>query len=989
MTKKTFSLISLLLTVALLFSSVGCGEKNKASNSSAETSSLPVFDSGDSSWAASGDTQTDPGAEIDGGKATVEYARPSLLQGLWLNADSDLSKAETLKEASSAAEKLIKKAHDLNVNTVVIDLTCGGNSVGLISRFPTDGEDDILDTIISSLRKYGMYVYLSAKLFSEDESVKISDGKAVYPSLDALSSAVKDHDVDGVILDGCGFTPSGEVYAQYAATSSGSGIEAYKQELVTACVREVESALRKLDGSLYIGVMADGADTSVNNNADTVKWLNRGVFNFGVICNFSSTDDKPSFSENDSAWREAITNADVKLYTLHNTENVTDSEELSKQLIYLNETENGGSIYYTASSFVNDKTGSTDKATDFISGVVSDSISSDYLKIKTPSKKTFTTYESSISISGSSNPNFPLKLNGEDVERSDLGYFSLKLKLNLGLNTFEFSHRGKTATLKVTYKLLIIKDVSPSKDITVDGASKLSVSVVALKNSDVTASIGSQLITLTASYGTDDDHNEGTVTDYCTYSGTFTIPAAQTTKVELGRVNVTASYKDQTATATGGVVSIAANGTEPDTDGSLEFGDLKLGKEGYIAEIARTQAETFDGDLNDNRSRPTNAYLPKGTLDYCTKSESVITSGSSTYKYRLLDYGKRVYSYTKVSGRSAKNDFMNLYYGKLPESNSISVAGYDNNGRHSYIVLNTLWKAPFDVTLAPQKYTDPYASTPNYTVSSLTYTYVEFKFAYCTAATGTVDLSNDPLFTSAEWIKNQDGTFSLRLNLKKVGGLYGWGASYNEKDQLVLSFLNPYKMNTAQNSYGYSLKGAVIMLDAGHGGADFGADGLAQSSSQYESAMNLVLANKVKDILDGLGATTIMTRTTNVEVTLDARNEMVWNYKPDIFISFHRNGSESASAKGYSIFYYEPYSMPLAKEIATRCTVLLPGNRAKLLNYSPPMQVCRVSDCPSVLTENWFMTNSTDFSHIISDSFNNQNAEETVKGIIAYFNSIQ
>ena len=81
--------------------------------------------------------------------------------------------------------------------------------------------------------------------------------------------------------------------------------------------------------------------------------------------------------------------------------------------------------------------------------------------------------------------------------------------------------------------------------------------------------------------------------------------------------------------------------------------------------------------------------------------------------------------------------------------------------------------------------------------------------------------------------------------------------------------------------------------------------------------------------------------------------------------------------------------MPLAKEIATRCTVLLPGNRAKLLNYSPPMQVCRVSDCPSVLTENWFMTNSTDFSHIISDSFNNQNAEETVKGIIAYFNSIQ
>ena len=81
--------------------------------------------------------------------------------------------------------------------------------------------------------------------------------------------------------------------------------------------------------------------------------------------------------------------------------------------------------------------------------------------------------------------------------------------------------------------------------------------------------------------------------------------------------------------------------------------------------------------------------------------------------------------------------------------------------------------------------------------------------------------------------------------------------------------------------------------------------------------------------------------------------------------------------------------MPLAKEIATRCTELLPGNRSKLLNYAPPMQVCRVSDCPSILTENWFMTNSKDFSKIVTDEFNNLTADTTVAGILAYFRSMQ
>lgn len=616
------------------------------------------------------------------------------------------------------------------------------------------------------------------------------------------------------------------------------------------------------------------------------------------------------------------------------------------------------------------------------------------LVLTSPGASKVTTYESSISLSGSSNPEEPLYLNDEEVlTRSELGFFSLRKELQLGENVFVFRQKKQEKKITVTYRLLILKSVSPEKALKLDGGTTLTVNATARKNAEVQATLNKQTITLTPVLENDDQLNDGTITDFCTYTGAFSIPEATTSSaVSLGNISVTALWNEQSATLKGGAITVNAKSLTPEDSKThaLEFGTLTLGKTGYIAEVARTRIETFDGNLNDDRSRPTNAYLPKGTLDYCSKSESVISDGNSIYKYRLLDYGKRVYSSTKVSGRAAASDFINLYYGRLPATNTLSAAGYDNNGRHSYLILNTQWKAPFDVTLTPQSYTAPYAAIPDYSVSELTYTAIEFKFAYCTAASGSFSLGTDPLFSKAEWKKGSDGIYTLRLTLKKAGGLYGWGASYNEKGQLVLSFLNPYRPQySADNSYGYSLKGAVIMLDAGHGGSDFGSPGIATSSAYYEDKLNLVLAKKVQSRLTALGATVIMTRTTDVEVTLYARNEMAWNYQPDLFISFHRNGSTSASARGYSNFYYEPYSMPLARTLAEQCTRLMAGNRSKVLNYSPPMQVCRVSDCPAVLTENWFMTNSRDFSAIVTEDFNNQTADAVVRGILNYFLSIQ
>ena len=142
---------------------------------------------------------------------------------------------------------------------------------------------------------------------------------------------------------------------------------------------------------------------------------------------------------------------------------------------------------------------------------------------------------------------------------------------------------------------------------------------------------------------------------------------------------------------------------------------LTLGGYGCVAEITRTQAETFDGDTHDDYSRPVNTYLPKGTLDYCS-GEIVSDSGKA---YRGLLFGKRIYS-----------EDAGIYYCRIPVDNKVSAKEYYVSGRHSYIEIGTLWKAPFSVRLNQQFYKEPKANPPDYSIDSQEFMYFDITFNY-------------------------------------------------------------------------------------------------------------------------------------------------------------------------------------------------------------------------------------------------------------------
>jgi len=85
----------------------------------------------------------------------------------------------------------------------------------------------------------------------------------------------------------------------------------------------------------------------------------------------------------------------------------------------------------------------------------------------------------------------------------------------------------------------------------------------------------------------------------------------------------------------------------------------------------------------------------------------------------------------------------------------------------------------------------------------------------------------------------------------------------------------------------------TVMLDPGHGGKDPGAIGV---TGLQEKAVNLAIAQLLKEALEKQGMTVRMTRDTDVFIPLERRVQLAHEAKADLFISIHAHASRSRSA---------------------------------------------------------------------------------------------
>ena len=112
------------------------------------------------------------------------------------------------------------------------------------------------------------------------------------------------------------------------------------------------------------------------------------------------------------------------------------------------------------------------------------------------------------------------------------------------------------------------------------------------------------------------------------------------------------------------------------------------------------------------------------------------------------------------------------------------------------------------------------------------------------------------------------------------------------------------------------LKIGKIVVDAGHGGHDTGAQG---PNGLMEKDLVLDVALKLGKLLESrLGAEVVYTRDDDTFIPLETRTAIANKEQADMFISIHANYSTDSAARGVETYYLNFTSSPDALEVAAR-----------------------------------------------------------------------
>ncbi|HEX8279889.1 MAG TPA: N-acetylmuramoyl-L-alanine amidase, partial [Chthoniobacterales bacterium] len=104
----------------------------------------------------------------------------------------------------------------------------------------------------------------------------------------------------------------------------------------------------------------------------------------------------------------------------------------------------------------------------------------------------------------------------------------------------------------------------------------------------------------------------------------------------------------------------------------------------------------------------------------------------------------------------------------------------------------------------------------------------------------------------------------------------------------------------------------IIVLDAGHGGHDRGG---VPRQRIGEKGMTLDVAQRLRRVLEASGYRVIMTRNSDVFVSLGERVAIANSYRNATFVSVHFNSAPRSGANGIETYYYRGDSASLAANI--------------------------------------------------------------------------
>lgn len=800
-----------------------------------------------------------------------------------------------------------------------------------------------------------------------DWIIKHTDGNIYYNPgipevrklvIDGIKEIIQNYDVDGIHFDdyfypGMSFADA-TTYKMYGAGYT--NINDWRRANVDILIRDLSQAIKAESKDVSFGISPFGiwankttnplgSDTKGNQSfsshyADTRKWVKEGWLDYiapQIYWNIGYT--VADYSKIVSWWENVVKDTGVELYigqAAYKSNNGTLTNawygvaEIEKQLqLNAKSKEVDGSIFFSYKSFV-DRPSLRAVVKGFYQqkdGI----IASIPVNVARPTTSLKTSLNQFF-ITGSSDPSKPLLLNGKPVEgRSKNGYFGVLVPLQGGQNILTFAQDG-TYTTRSIYRE-IASTVVPKMS-----AAEIPAASIFPQSQEYRSPGDKITFTCQAPYGS-------LVT---VKLGTETYPMHAANKKPAG----VGLYADKYTYVY----------TIPNYEGMPR-----------IVELGAPEYTMYDGGpAKTRKATGTISVIMKNTAFYAEVNKNVIntyqtptTADGAAYELYsgMVDYITAITgNYIRLSsGLYVNKNDVKTYTSDMQLRSVVTNAAYVTGEKWDTLKLDMSGRAA--------------------AISAFDGTTLKINISKAYAQALPVLPENSP-FSKIDLFSDDDKVQYI-LTMKSDQQIEGY---YIEQTPtgLNLNIKRPVKLREGIQP----LLGITIMLDPGHGGSDPGATG-PLGIKYAEKAINLNTALKTKAELEMLGATVLMTRTTDKDVSLDERLSASRNAKPDMFISIHANSMgdnvDISKVDGFSVFYKEKLAGPLANMVFNNTISSLGRNNKGL--HVKNLYVTRGNWAPSILLESGFVPNPNEFEWLIDENEQLKLAKSLSEAIVKYLTS--
>ena len=214
----------------------------------------------------------------------------------------------------------------------------------------------------------------------------------------------------------------------------------------------------------------------------------------------------------------------------------------------------------------------------------------------------------------------------------------------------------------------------------------------------------------------------------------------------------------------------------------------------------------------------------------------------------------------------------------------------------------------------------------------------------------------------------------------------------------ILTTENTEEQNKYISTVSLPASGKTIVIDAGHGVPDEGAQ---SSNGTTEAETNLKIALKLQNLLEQSGCTVILTRsdenaiydidskTLKQKKISDIKNRVkIGNESSaDIFVSIHLNKIPQSQYDGWQTFYKEGSEdgARLAKTIQENLNKTIQKENNRIAKTIDKIYIIKHVEIPTTIVECGFLSNPNEEKLLLEDEYQNKLAWGIYNGIIDYF----